>query len=314
MERCSTACREASGSFPEGPLRSLDTGKPEKVTLRIALVPVLLCLAGCTAQQPAAQGPPPPEPATLPRPSEPLPREPAPLAEALTGTTQRLRGEIEAWGGTGPTPEAVTLLALHQQRIYRLIARKRRLGDAVLAALPRSVVGEARDTVRARRALLAIPPSGSLRPKIRAAEPEPAERLRAHYARAQRRFGVGWHVLAAVNFVETGFGRLRNMSTAGARGPMQFMPATWRAYGLGGDVSDPRDAILGAANYLHANGAPRDYRGALFHYNRSPHYVAAVLHYARRIRRDERAFYAYYAWQVYVRRDGRVRRITGPRG
>jgi membrane-bound lytic murein transglycosylase B len=168
--------------------------------------------------------------------------------------------------------------------------------------------------VSARRALLSIPPSGNLRPKIRAAEPEPADRLREHYARAQRRFGVGWHVLAAINFVETGFGRLRNESTAGARGPMQFIPATWRAYGLGGDVRDPRDAILGAANYLHASGAPGDYRRALLHYNHSSHYVSAVLRYARRIRRDERAFYAYYAWQVYVRRDGRVRRITGPRG
>ena len=119
-------------------------------------------------------------------------------------------------------------------------------------------------------------------------------------------------MLAAVNFVETGFGRLRNESTAGARGPMQFMPATWRAYGLGGDIRDPRDAILGAANYLHASGAPRSYRRALFHYNPSSHYVEAVLRFARRIRRDERAFYAYYAWQVYVRRDGLVRRITGP--
>ena len=247
-----------------------------------------------------------------PPPDQPIPREPAELATALTQTTRDLRTEIAAWGGTGATPEPVTLHALYQQRMYRLIARKRQLGNAVLARLPDDVAGEARDTVRGRRELLAIPPSGTRRPKIRAAEPEAPERLRAYYDRAQRRFGVGWHVLAAVNFVETGFGRLRNESTAGARGPMQFMPATWRAYGLGGDIRDPRDAILGAANYLHANGAPRSYRRALFHYNRSPHYVEAVLRFARRIRRDERAFYAYYAWQVYVRRDGRVRRITGP--
>ena len=206
----------------------------------------------------------------------------------------------------------MTLLALYQQRIYRRIAPAKRLGDRVLARLPTSVAGEARDTLAARRELIAIPPSGNRRPRIRAAEPEPADVLRSYYAAAQRRFGVGWHILAAVNFVETGFGRLRNESTAGARGPMQFMPATWRAYGLGGDIRDPRDAILGAANYLHASGAPRSYRRALFHYNRSSHYVAAVLRYARRIRRDPRAFYAYYAWQVYVRRDGVVRRITGP--
>ena len=65
---------------------------------------------------------------------------------------------------------------------------------------------------------------------------------------------------------------------------MQFMPATWRAYGLGGDVHDPHDAILGAANYLHANGAPARRRGALYHYNPSPLYVDAVLRYARRMR------------------------------
>ena len=239
---------------------------------------------------------------------QPIPRDPAALAGTLTATTRELRAEIEAWGGAGATPEAVTLRALYQQRMYRLIARERALGNAVLARLPDDVAGEARDTVRGRRELLAIPASGTLRPKIRAAQPEAAEALRASYDRAEERFGVGWHVLAAVNFVETGFGRLRNMSTAGARGPMQFMPATWRAYGLGGDIRDPHDAILGAANYLHANGAPRSYRRALFHYNPSPHYVEAVLRFARRIRRDERAFYAYYAWQVYVR----GRRITGP--
>jgi len=249
----------------------------------------------------ALLGPPPP-------PDQPIPREPAALAGALTATTRDLRTEIAAWGETGATPEAVTLHALYQQRMYRLIARKRALGNAVLARLPADVAGEARDTVRGRRELLAIPASGTRRPKIRSAEPAPAEELRTYYDRAQRRFGVGWHVLAAVNFVETGFGRLRNESTAGARGPMQFMPATWRAYGLGGDIRDPRDAILGAANYLQANGAPGSYRRALLHYNHSPHYVEAVLRFARRIRRDERAFYAYYAWQVYVR----GQRITGP--
>jgi len=284
---------------------------------------IALCLAaGCGGDaagpsRPEQAATPAPTAAPLPRPDAPLPREPEALAAALAGTTRALRSEIERWTrdgdpAAGPPPEAVTLLALHQQRIYRLIGPERQLGDGVLARLPASVRGEARDTVRARRALLAIPPSGNRRPRIRVGEPEPVGRLLAHYRAAQRRFGVGWHVLAAVNFVESGFGRLRNESTAGARGPMQFMPATWRVYGLGGDIRDPCDAILGAANYLHASGAPGDYRGALLHYNHSPEYVAAILHFARRIRRDPRAFYAYYAWQVYVRRDGRVRRVSGP--
>ena len=61
-------------------------------------------------------------------------------------------------------------------------------------------------------------------------------------------------VLAAVNLVETNFNRNRAVSTAGAQGPMQFLPSTWRAYGMGGDIRDPHDAILGAANYLRASG------------------------------------------------------------
>jgi membrane-bound lytic murein transglycosylase B len=108
--------------------------------------------------------------------------------------------------------------------------------------------------------------------------------------------------------VESAFGRLRNRSVSGAKGPMQFIPATWRAYGLGGDINDPHDAILGAANYLHANGAPRHERQAIYRYNPSRHYVSAISRYTRRIRHDWRAFYAYYAWQVYVG----DRRVTEP--
>jgi membrane-bound lytic murein transglycosylase B len=120
-------------------------------------------------------------------------------------------------------------------------------------------------------------------------------------------------VLAAVNFVESAFGRLRNSSAAGAQGPMQFIPSTWRAYGMGGDVNDPRDAVMGAANYLRASGAPGDLTGALYAYNPSDLYVRAVLAYADRMRRDRDAFLSYYSWQVFVRGPGGLRRITGPR-
>jgi membrane-bound lytic murein transglycosylase B len=94
---------------------------------------------------------------------------------------------------------------------------------------------------------------------------------------------------------------------------MQFLPATWRAYGLGGNMHDPRDAILGAANYLHASGAPRDYRRALYAYNRSTLYVDAVLSYGNQMKRDVRTFYGYYAWQVWVRTThSGLTRLTGP--
>jgi membrane-bound lytic murein transglycosylase B len=121
-------------------------------------------------------------------------------------------------------------------------------------------------------------------------------------------------VLAAVNFVETGFNKLRNDSIAGARGPMQFMPSTWREYGLGGDIHDPHDAIIAAANFLHAAGAPASYTRALYHYNPSSLYVDAVMRYARRMGASRRAFLSYYSWQVFVRDpSGHIRQLTGPR-
>jgi membrane-bound lytic murein transglycosylase B len=93
---------------------------------------------------------------------------------------------------------------------------------------------------------------------------------------------------------------------------MQFIPSTWRAAGMGGNVHDPHDAIQGAANYLRASGAPGSYSRALYAYNNSPLYVRAVLRFARRMAIDRRTYYALWSWQVWVRtRRGDVR-LTGP--
>jgi membrane-bound lytic murein transglycosylase B len=187
-----------------------------------------------------------------------------------------------------------------------------RLGDATLQRLPADVRGEARDTVRARRHLAAIPRSPGKLPRVRIADAAPAAELRRHYAAAQRRFKVHWSILASINFVESAFGRVRSASEAGARGPMQFLPATWRIYGMGGDIDRPRDAILAAANYLRRSGAPEHLDRALFAYNHSTSYVRAIRRFARRMRTDERAFLTYYAWQVYIRTEHGTRRVTGP--
>jgi membrane-bound lytic murein transglycosylase B len=253
-----------------------------------------------------------PEPQPLPDPAAPIPRRPARLATTLTTTTRRLHAAQERWDGNGEEPRDVTYLALHHQRMLRLMASRRGLGDAALARLPRDVRGEARDTVIARRQLEAIPRSPGRLPRVRVAEAAPAAELRRHYGAAQRRFGIHWSILASINFVESAFGRVRSASEAGARGPMQFLPSTWAAYGMGGDIDDPRDAILAAANYLRSAGAPRDLNGALFAYNHSTSYVRAIRRFARRMRLDERAFLTYYAWQVYVLTPGGVRRLTGP--
>jgi membrane-bound lytic murein transglycosylase B len=250
-----------------------------------------------------------PQPA-LPAADAALPSMPEPLAADLAATTRRLRTAVAGWDPSASIPADVMYLALHHQRLLRRMAERRELGDLALAALPRDVLGEARDTVSARRAIDSIPRGRA--PRVRVAKAAPAAELRAAYDAAQRRFGVHWSVLAAVNFVESAFGRVRSSSEAGARGPMQFLPATWRAYGLGGDIDDPRDAILAAANFLSRAGARHDLDQALFAYNHSSAYVRAVRRFAARMRADDRTFLTYYAWQVYVRTPSGSRRITGP--
>ena len=256
------------------------------------------------------------QPLAPPAPNAGIPRTPAALAERLTLTQRALDEAIDRWRsegepGRGAPPSDVTLYALHQQRIHLLLATRRELAAQVVARTPGRVAAHTRATLRAKRALnrLYVPVT---RAHWRTGPAAPAGELLGFYREARRRFGVPVHVLAAVNLVESAFGRLRNTSTAGAQGPMQFIPSTWAAYGMGGNIRDPHDAILGAANYLGASGAPGDLRRALYAYNPSAHYVNAVLAYADRIRRDTRAFFAYYSWQVYVRTTEGTRRITDP--
>src|SRR5919197_2865835 len=130
------------------------------------------------------------------------------------------------------------------------------------------------------------------------------------YQRAALRFGLDWAVLAAIGKVECDHGRSQaagcnpagTMNAAGATGPMQFLGSTWRkgtppmtvpplgppaarggGYATDGDgdgiadVWNAADAIAGAARLLRANGAPADYRLALYAYNPADWYVDAVL-------------------------------------
>jgi soluble lytic murein transglycosylase-like protein len=238
-----------------------------------------------------------------------LPRSAGPLAKRLAEVDAALLRSANGWLGKGDPPKEVQLGALYEQRAYRLLAARPRLASSTISRLPRRMVPTARDTVTALRELFRLAPPPRRR-RFRTGRALPASALLGYYRAAQRRFSVSWRVLAAVNLVETAFNRLRNSSSSGAQGPMQFLPATWRRYGLGGNVHDPHDAILGAANYLRRSGAPGSYRRALYAYNPSSLYVDAVLRYARRM--AGRGFLVFYNWQVFVRTPSGERRLTGP--
>jgi Transglycosylase SLT domain len=103
------------------------------------------------------------------------------------------------------------------------------------------------------------------------------------YEAAGTAYEIPWQVLAAINEVETDYGRDLSVSSAGAEGWMQFLPAEWAQFGVDAngdgymDPYNPADAIFAAARYLHAAGGARDIRGAVFAYNHSQAYVASVM-------------------------------------
>jgi len=104
------------------------------------------------------------------------------------------------------------------------------------------------------------------------------------YEKAGKAFSIHPKLLHAVHIVETGGrGSTSINSYAGARGPMQFMPATFRAYGVDGnsdgvkDIDNVDDAIFSAAKYLAANKGATNIRQALWHYNHSNAYVEKVI-------------------------------------
>ncbi|HYI18126.1 MAG TPA: lytic transglycosylase domain-containing protein [Solirubrobacteraceae bacterium] len=284
---------------------------------RIAPLLAALALGACGADDPRPTGQlpaptptatatptpaPTPAPQPAPDPGRPIPHTAAAVAADLEATQRAVREQVRAWRrdgdpGAGDAPPALAALAARAERIHRELAPRRRRTARVLPLLPPRIRAEARDTIAARRALdvLNAPRPGTRPPKLRTGPPEPADVLRRYYGQAERRSNVSAILLAAVNLIESDFGRVRNESVAGAQGPMQFMPSTWESYGRGGDIQDPRDAILAAGRFLAAAGAATSEAGALYRYNPSQLYVTAVSRYARIMRRDPLAMYALFA-------------------
>ena len=128
---------------------------------------------------------------------------------------------------------------------------------------------------------------------------KPVSLLRSYYLEAQNLYGIDASYLASINFIESNFGRINGPSTAGAQGPMQFLPSTWANWGNGGDINDPHAAILAAARYLVHYGAPYNMRVAIWHYNLDYDYVDAVESFARAYRTDPGWLDRMYYWNTY---------------
>ena len=217
----------------------------------------------------------------------------------------------------GSEPDLLVAAGHTEQLAIREVASRRRWLPRVLGRLPARMRWHLRAGVAARQEFRSMHPGSdrdlaSELPAWRIVDPAPARVLLRSYREAERRYGVDWEYLAAINLVETAFGRIRGTSVAGAQGPMQFIPTTWDIYGEGGDILDAHDSILAAARLLRANGFARDKGAALWRYNNHWAYVRGVTRHAEVMRRDPRQLRGYLAWQVYyLTRRGSVWLPTG---
>jgi soluble lytic murein transglycosylase-like protein len=223
------------------------------------------------------------------------------LSAQLSANDVALREAIDAWRGAGdpPTeapPEEVVAPAVFLEEAARLLAAHPNLAEATIGLLPPALASEVRELTRAARDLRKLS-HGTPPRKLKTALPKPLADLVGFYGEGRKRYRIAENYLAAIHLVETKFGKVKSNSVAGARGPMQFIPSTWRIYGRGGNIKDDHDAILAAANLLRDSGAPRSYGRALYSYNPSRLYVDAVQRYAKLIVRDPYALYFLYCWE-----------------
>ncbi len=229
--------------------------------------------------------------ATVP---EALPDGPADLAAALTEAEQQVRN-------TDLTPPVRHHWGTRQQALYRHLSFHPDWYDDTVANLGPDVRPVFDLNWEARRnleALLATEKLHDTMPAWTVVEPEPAAELIGYYQEAEAATGIEWEYVAAINLVETRMGRIQGVSTAGAVGPMQFLPTTW-AECCEGDPTNPRDAIIGAATYLTHRGGPDNMAKAIWGYNNSDFYVNAVTAYAQVLMADEQAYHGYHGWGIY---------------
>jgi membrane-bound lytic murein transglycosylase B len=220
--------------------------------------------------------------------------DPAAVAADLVAADQALRNPS--------APEQVLAAAARRQQVaYRALGAHPEWDTIARPLIPAALLEVYDRNIDARRQLMALTDPKSTMPPWRVVPPVPANELMAAYRAAEAASGVPWNYLAAINFVETGFGRINGVSDDAAQGPMQFLPSTFAAYGNGGDIHSPRDAIMAAGRLLAANGFATNRDKAIWNYNHSDHYVRAVNDYAEVIGGDPAGFASYYRWDTYYR-------------
>ena len=278
---------------------------------RLIAVTILLGTAACADPiEPSATSTPAPSPTTLPSPTLAPTATPTPTPDPWAAArafespdaatlASRLVEAEDTIHATGVADAEIARAAHVEQVALRQLVAHSDWVPTVLERVPAALGAVIRAHVEAGRSLRRLTPPRDEMPKWQIIAPRPVDELRRYYEEGQSTYGVPWYVLAAVNLIETRMGRIRGLSTAGARGPMQFIPSTWAAYGRG-NIDDPRDSILAAARYLRASGAPANISRALYRYNPSTLYVRAVLVYANRMRDDPATYRSYYHWRVYL--------------
>lgn len=221
------------------------------------------------------------------------------LAADAAGLAGQLMASERAIRDPLITREALLWNGHLQQLVYRKLVDTPDLRAPVLALVAADVRSAADANLAAGAELRSMSSRlASTLPRWRIVDPAPIEQLMGYYKAAEAEFGVHWSYLASIHLIETRMGRIRGVSTAGAQGPMQFIPTTWAAYGEG-DINSDKDAIRAAARYLKASGYDTNLDRAIWRYNNSYKYVRAVKHYADVMRADPSAYRGYHQWQVY---------------
>ncbi len=236
-----------------------------------------------------------PSPVATTLPAQPrLASDAAQLADDLVADEQALRDPSSS-------ESVLTEAARRQQVAYRTLGRNPEAEAIARPRIPPQLLDIYDYNIDARHQLDALL-GGDVKdtlPEWRIDAPAPADELLGYYREAESATGVGWNYLAAINLIESRFGRIIGLSSAGAQGPMQFMPSTFGAYGNGGDILSPHDSIMAAGRMLAANGFAQNPDSALYRYNNSDYYVQAVEDYAAIFATDSSAFGGYYRWDVY---------------